>query len=44
MSNGGGDNLENLQALFWRTNRKKGDTLGWKCKRFFNKKYFYYAY
>jgi len=35
VSNGGGDNIENLQALAWRTNREKGDTVGWKCKKFF---------
>ncbi len=35
VSNGGGDNIENLQALFWRTNREKGDTVGWKCKKIF---------
>jgi len=35
VNNRGGDDLENLQALFWRTNKEKGDTAGWKCKIFF---------
>ena len=28
---GGGDELDNLQALYWRTNRTKGDTYPWVC-------------
>ena len=27
---GGGDKLDNLQPLYWRTNRTKGDTYPWK--------------
>ena len=28
---GGGDDLSNLQPLFWENNRKKGDTYPWSC-------------
>ena len=28
---GGGDTLDNLQPLYWRTNRTKGDTYPWVC-------------
>jgi len=28
---GGSDDLSNLQPLFWKTNRQKGDTVGWTC-------------
>lgn len=31
VTNGGGDNLENLQALFWKHNLAKADRLDWKC-------------
>lgn len=29
---GGGNDLTNLQPLYWRNNRAKGDTVGWSCK------------
>ncbi len=29
---GGGDALDNLQPLYWATNRKKGDTYPWYCE------------
>lgn len=28
---GGGDDLGNLQPLYWETNRTKGDTYPWNC-------------
>lgn len=28
---GGGDELSNLQALQWETNRRKSDTYPWNC-------------
>ncbi|GAN16110.1 HNH endonuclease [Legionella pneumophila] len=31
VSRGGTDNLANLQALQWKTNRKKADTYPWYC-------------
>ncbi|MBP7810101.1 MAG: HNH endonuclease [Bacteroidia bacterium] len=31
VSNGGTDDLENLQALFWKHNMSKADRLDWKC-------------
>ncbi len=31
VSNGGGDNTENLQPLNWKNNADKGDKLYWSC-------------
>jgi 5-methylcytosine-specific restriction endonuclease McrA len=31
VSNGGGDELFNLQPLNWDNNAKKGDSLNWRC-------------
>lgn len=31
VAKGGTDDLNNLQALQWETNRKKGDTYPWSC-------------
>lgn len=31
VARGGNDSLQNLQPLFWRTNRQKGDTFPWSC-------------
>lgn len=31
VSNGGGDNLSNLQPLHWRNNASKGDKTNWRC-------------
>lgn len=31
VSNGGSDNLENLQPLNWKNNLDKGDSLNWSC-------------
>ena len=31
VAHGGSDDLRNLQALQWRNNRLKGDTLNWSC-------------
>ena len=31
VSNGGGDNIENLQPLNWKNNADKGDKLYWTC-------------
>lgn len=31
VSKGGTDDLNNLQPLYWKNNRKKGDTYPWKC-------------
>lgn len=31
VSNGGLDNLENLQPLNWKNNADKGDSLKWSC-------------
>ncbi len=28
---GGSDDLSNLQPLYWKTNRYKGDTYPWSC-------------
>lgn len=33
VSNGGGDELYNLQALQWRHNVNKSDSLDWVCPR-----------
>jgi len=30
LSNGGTDNISNLQPLYWKTNREKGDTYPWE--------------
>ena len=30
-SEGGSDNLDNLQPLQWENNRRKGDTYPWSC-------------
>jgi len=32
VSNGGGDNLNNLQPLQWKNNSDKGDKLNWNCR------------
>lgn len=29
---GGGDELSNLQPLYWENNRRKGDTYPWHCE------------
>ena len=29
---GGTDDLANLQPLYWKTNRQKGDTYPWACE------------
>lgn len=29
---GGSDDLSNLQPLYWKTNRDKGDTYPWSCR------------
>jgi len=31
VANGGGDNPENLQPLYWKNNADKADKLNWKC-------------
>lgn len=31
VSNGGGDELQNLQPLHWKNNLEKGNKLNWKC-------------
>ena len=31
VSNGGTDNLVNLQPLYWANNRNKSDKLNWSC-------------
>lgn len=31
VANGGSDNLENLQPLFWANNAAKGDSINWRC-------------
>jgi 5-methylcytosine-specific restriction endonuclease McrA len=31
VSNGGGDEINNLQPLNWNNNAAKGDKLGWRC-------------
>lgn len=31
VSNGGEDNIENLQPLNWKNNKDKSDSLNWKC-------------
>lgn len=31
VSNGGGDELPNLQPLNWKNNADKGDKLNWVC-------------
>jgi len=31
-SSGGGDNIDNLQPLYWLNNRRKGDTYPWYCE------------
>lgn len=31
VAKGGSDELANLQPLFWRTNREKGDNYPWSC-------------
>lgn len=30
-SKGGPDDIGNLQPLYWKTNRSKGDTFPWSC-------------
>jgi hypothetical protein len=32
LSKGGSDHINNLQPLFWETNREKADTFPWSCK------------
>ncbi len=31
VANGGGDEINNLQPLYWDNNAKKGDNLNWRC-------------
>ncbi len=31
VAKGGSDDLNNLQPLWWRNNRRKGDTYPWSC-------------
>lgn len=31
VANGGNDNINNLQPLFWRNNASKGDKTNWRC-------------
>ena len=31
-SKGGTDHIDNLQPLFWKNNRRKGDTYPWYCE------------
>ncbi|WP_299396541.1 HNH endonuclease signature motif containing protein [Pelagibius sp.] len=31
-SEGGSDDLDNLQPLYWENNRRKGDTYPWYCE------------
>lgn len=31
VANNGGDNIDNLQPLYWQNNRDKGDSLNWRC-------------
>ena len=31
VSNGGTDNIDNLQPLYWKNNADKGDILKWRC-------------
>ncbi|MCF8239512.1 MAG: HNH endonuclease [Saprospiraceae bacterium] len=31
VSNGGNDDLENLQPLHWRNNAAKWDSMNWRC-------------
>ena len=31
VSNGGGDELSNLQPLYWKNNADKGDKTNWSC-------------
>ncbi len=33
VSNGGGDELSNLQPLHWENNANKGDILNWNCNK-----------
>jgi 5-methylcytosine-specific restriction endonuclease McrA len=33
VSNGGGDNISNLQPLHWENNADKGDGLKWSCPK-----------
>ncbi len=33
VSNGGGDEIDNLQPLHWRNNVNKSDSLSWQCPR-----------
>lgn len=33
VSNGGGDNIENLQPLNWENNANKSDNLNWNCPK-----------
>jgi 5-methylcytosine-specific restriction endonuclease McrA len=32
VAHGGGDDLPNLQPLYWQNNASKGDNLDWSCK------------
>ncbi|MBK7970267.1 MAG: HNH endonuclease [Bacteroidetes bacterium] len=32
VSKAGSDYLFNLQPLYWKTNREKGDTYPWRCR------------
>ena len=31
ISNGGGDEIGNLQPIYWENNMAKGDKLNWQC-------------
>lgn len=33
VANGGDDNINNLQPLYWENNVDKGDRLNWSCPR-----------
>lgn len=33
VSNGGTDELSNLQPLYWKNNADKGDSLNWTCPK-----------
>lgn len=32
VAKGGTDDLTNLQPLYWKNNRRKGDTYPWRCE------------